>query len=95
LRVKKGNIVRDAGWINCSSFYNRTKEEAEGTAAAAPAVPASMVLTPKRESEASTVANETTTTFDLIHKRDKSNIIYQKPIKNRHIDKINSAFSNI
>jgi hypothetical protein len=31
----------------------------------------------------------------LTHKRDKSNIIYQKPIKNRHPDRIKSAFSNI
>jgi hypothetical protein len=55
---------------------NRTKEEAEGTAPAA--VPASAVLTPKRASQASSAANETTATFDLTHKRDKSNIIYQK-----------------
>jgi hypothetical protein len=41
------------------------------------------------------VANETTATFDLTHKRDKSNIIYQKLIKNRHPNKIKSAFSNI
>jgi hypothetical protein len=33
LRVKKRNIVGDAGRINCSSLSNRTKEEAEGTAA--------------------------------------------------------------
>jgi hypothetical protein len=39
-------------------------------------------------------SNETTTTFDLTHKRDKSNIIYQKPIKNGHLDKIKSAFSS-
>jgi hypothetical protein len=82
------------GRINCSSFYDRTKEEAEATAATA-AVPASVVLTPKMASQASSVANEFTTTFDLCHKHDKSNIIYQKPIKNRHPDKIKSAFSNI
>jgi hypothetical protein len=42
------------------------------------------VLTPKRVSQALSVANESTTTLDLTHRRDKSNIIYQKPIKNRH-----------
>jgi hypothetical protein len=31
----------------------------------------------------------------LTHKRDKSNIIYQKLIKNWHSDKIKSVFSNI
>jgi hypothetical protein len=31
--VNKINAVGDAGRINCSSFSNRTKEEAEGTAA--------------------------------------------------------------
>jgi hypothetical protein len=62
---------------------------------AAPVVPALAVLTPKRASQASSAANETTTTFDLTHKHDKSNIIYQKPIKTRHPDKIKSAFSNI
>jgi hypothetical protein len=41
------------------------------------------------------VANETTATFDLTHKLDKSNIIYQKLIKNRHPDKIKYVFSNI
>jgi hypothetical protein len=54
------------------SHLNKTKEEAEGTAAAA-VVPAS--------AQASSAANETTATFDLTHKRDKSNIIYQKLIK--------------
>jgi hypothetical protein len=29
----KRDAVGNAGWINCSSFSNRTKEEAEGTAA--------------------------------------------------------------
>jgi hypothetical protein len=58
-------------------------------------VPASAVLTPKMASQASPAANETTSTFDLTHKRDKSNIIYQNPIKNRHTAKIKSAFSNI
>jgi hypothetical protein len=76
------------------NHLNRTKEEAEGTAAAT-VVPASAVLTPKRASQASSAANETTATFNLTHKRDKSNIIYQKLIKNRHPDKIKSAFSNI
>jgi hypothetical protein len=33
LQIKKINAVGDAGRINCSSFSNRTKEEAEGTAA--------------------------------------------------------------
>jgi hypothetical protein len=58
-------------------------------------MPASVVLTPKRASQASPVANETTATFDLTHKRDKTNIVYQKLTKNRHLDKIKSAFSNI
>jgi hypothetical protein len=58
-------------------------------------MPALAVLTPKTASQASLAANETTATFDLTHKHDKSNIIYQKPIKNRHPDKIKSAFSNI
>jgi hypothetical protein len=58
-------------------------------------VPASVVLTPKMASQASSAANETTATFDLTHKHEKSNIIYQKPIKNRHPDKNKSAFSNI
>jgi hypothetical protein len=62
---------------------------------AAAAMPASAVLTPKRASQASSEANETTATFDLTHKCDKSNIIYQKLIKNRHPDKIKSVFSNI
>jgi hypothetical protein len=57
-------------------------------------VPALEVLIPKRASQASAAANETTATLDLTHKRDKSNIIYQKPIKNQHPDKIKSAFSN-
>jgi hypothetical protein len=76
------------------NHLNRTKEEAEGTAAAT-VVPALAVLTPKRASQASSAANETTATFNLTHKRDKSNIIHQKLIKNRHPDKIKSAFSNI
>jgi hypothetical protein len=42
--------------------------------AAIPAVPTSVVLTPKRASQASSAASETTTTFDLTHKRDKSNL---------------------
>jgi hypothetical protein len=58
-------------------------------------MPASAVLSPKMASQASSATNETTTTFDLTHKRNKSNIIYQEPIKNRHPDKIKSAFSNI
>jgi hypothetical protein len=48
--------------------------------AATAAMPASLVLTPKRASQASSAANETTATFDLTHKRVKSNIIYQKLI---------------
>jgi hypothetical protein len=63
--------------------------------AAAAVVPASAVLTPKRASQASSAANETTATFYLTHKHDKSNIIYQKLIKNRHPDKLKTAFSNI
>jgi hypothetical protein len=31
LRIKNRNVVGDAGQISCSSFSNRTKEEAEGT----------------------------------------------------------------
>jgi hypothetical protein len=58
-------------------------------------VPASAVFTPKRASQASSAANETTATLDLTHKREESNIIYQKLIKNRHPDKIKSAFRNI
>jgi hypothetical protein len=58
-------------------------------------VPASALFTPKMASQASSAANETTAAFDLTHKRDKSNIIYQKPIKNRHRDKIKSTISNI
>jgi hypothetical protein len=94
LRIKKRNVVGDAGRINCSSFSNRTKEEADGTTARRRRH-FQEVLPPKRASQASLAANETTTTFDLTHKRDKSNIIYQKPIKNRHTDKIKSGFSNI
>jgi hypothetical protein len=56
---------------------------------------ASAVLSPKMESQASSLTNETTATFDLTHKHDKSYIIYQKLIKNRHPDKIKSVFSNI
>jgi hypothetical protein len=33
LQIKNRNAISDAGRINCSSFSNRTKEEAEGTAA--------------------------------------------------------------
>jgi hypothetical protein len=33
LWIKKRNVVGDAGQINCSSFSNRRKEEAEGSAA--------------------------------------------------------------
>jgi hypothetical protein len=33
LWIKKGNVVGDAGRINCSSFSKRTKEEAKGIAA--------------------------------------------------------------
>jgi hypothetical protein len=64
------------GEMRTDLHLNRTKEEAEGTAAAA--VPASAVLTPKRASQASSAENETTATFDLTQIRDKSNIIYQK-----------------
>jgi hypothetical protein len=31
--LKRENTIGDAGWINCSSFSNRTKEEAVGTTA--------------------------------------------------------------
>jgi hypothetical protein len=81
--------------IGPHSHLNRTKEEAEGTAARRRRHARFAVLTPKRASQASSAANETTTTFDLTHKREKSNIIYQKLIKNRHPDKIKSTFSNI
>jgi hypothetical protein len=84
------------GRINCSSFSNRTKEEAEGTAARCRPRRARFDGFDTHEaSQASSVANETTAIFDLTHKRGKSNIIYQKPIKNRHPDKIKSTFSNI
>jgi hypothetical protein len=33
LWIKKRNVVSNMEKINCSSFPNRTKEEAEGTAA--------------------------------------------------------------
>jgi hypothetical protein len=33
LHIEKRNVVSDARRINCSSFSNRTKEEAEGTSA--------------------------------------------------------------
>jgi hypothetical protein len=72
----------------------RRKQRAPPPAAVA-VVPALAVLTLKRVSEASWAANETTTTFDLTHKCDKSNIFYQKLIKNRHPDKIKSALNNI
>jgi hypothetical protein len=71
------------------------KQRAPPPAAAAAIVPASVVLTPKRASQTSSAANETTATFDLTRKRETSNIIYQKLIKNRHPDKIKSAFRNI
>jgi hypothetical protein len=67
------------------SHLNRTKEEAEGTAARRRRRRArfgGFDNEPKRTSQASSAANETTATFDLTHKRDKSNIIYQKLIKN-------------
>jgi hypothetical protein len=53
------------------------------------AVPPSAVSTPKRACQASSAANETTATFNLTNKHHKSNIIYQKLIKNRHPDKSN------
>jgi hypothetical protein len=75
---------------------NRTKEEAEGTAAHRRRRCACFGGFDTQEGiQASAAANETTATFDLTHKRDKSNIIYQKLIKNQHPDKIKSAFSNI
>jgi hypothetical protein len=96
LRIKKRNAVGDAGRINCSSFSNRTKDEAEGTAARrCPRRARFGGFDTKEGTQSSLAANETTTIFDLTHKRDKSNIIYQKPIKNRHPDKVKSVFSNI
>jgi hypothetical protein len=95
LWIKRRNAVGDAGWINCSSFYDRTKEEAEGTAAHfRPCRARFGGFDTKKASQASSAANETTTTFDLTQKCGKSNIIYQKPIKNQHPDNIKSAFSN-
>jgi hypothetical protein len=64
------------------NHLNRTKGKQRAPPPAATAIPASAVLTPKRASQASSAANETTATFDLTHKRDKSNNIYQKLIKN-------------
>jgi hypothetical protein len=61
----------------------------------APPPAASVVLTPKRAYQASSAANEATETFNLTHKRDKSNVIYQNPIKNRRPNKIKYALSNI
>jgi hypothetical protein len=94
LRIKNRNVIGDVGRINFlhSPTEQRRKQRAPPPAAA---MLASAVLTPKMASQASSAANETTTTFDLTYKRDKSNIIYQKPIKNRNPDKIKSAFSNI
>jgi hypothetical protein len=77
------------------SHLNGTKEEVEGTAAHRCRRARFGSLTPKRASQASSAANEITATFDLTHKHDKSNIIYQNLIKNRHPDKIKSTFSNI
>jgi hypothetical protein len=96
-RLKGGmGIVLHLNRIGPHSHMNRTKEEEEGTAARRRRRRArSAVLTPKRASQASLAANETTATFDLTRKPDKSNNIYQKLIKNRHPDKIKSVFSNI
>jgi hypothetical protein len=84
---------------------NRTKEEAEGTAAHRHRCRACFGSFDTQEGIKSTLRghqihskrakNETTPTFDLTHKRDKSNIIYQKLIKKRHPGKIKSTFSNI
>jgi hypothetical protein len=70
-------------------------EEAEGTAACRRRRARFGGFDTQEASQVSSAVNETTATFDLTHKRDKSNIIYQKLIKNRHPDKIKSAFSNI
>jgi hypothetical protein len=81
LRIKNRNTVGDAGRINCSSLSNRTKEEAEGTVARRRCAQFGGFDT--QDGIPSLIGgNETTATFDLTHKRDKSNIIYQKPIKN-------------
>jgi hypothetical protein len=88
------SATRDGKKFIHSPIEQRRKQRAPPLAAT-PTVPALAVLIVKRASQASSVANETTATFDLTHKRDKSNIIYQKPIKNRHLDKIKYAFSNI
>jgi hypothetical protein len=95
LRIKKRNVVGDSGRINFSSLSNRTKEEAKGTATHRHSRRAHFGgFDTNRASQVSSMANETTATFDLTHKRDKSNIIYQKPIKKRHPSKIKYAFSN-
>jgi hypothetical protein len=68
---------------------NRTKEEEEGTTARCRFPRACFGGFDTQEGILdSSAAIETTATFDLTHKRDKSNIIYQKLIKNRHPDKI-------
>jgi hypothetical protein len=94
LKRETSSATRDGLTVLHSPIEQRRKQRAPPAADTA-AVPPSMVLTPKRASQASSAAKETTATFDLTHKRDKSNIIYQKLIKNRHPDKINSMFSNI
>jgi hypothetical protein len=94
LKRKMSSVTRHKQIVLHSPKEQRRKQMAPPPAAAA-AVAASAVLTPKRASQALSTSNETTATFDLTHKRDKSNIMYKKLIKNRHPDKIKSAFSNI
>jgi hypothetical protein len=67
------------------NHLNRTKEEAEGTAA----------CRRRRCARFSSFGTQEGIPGLVGGKRDKSNIIYQKLIKNRHPDKIKSAFSNI
>jgi hypothetical protein len=81
LQIRKRNVAGDAGRINSSPFSNRTKEEAEGTAAYSRRACFGGFDTQEGIPGLAT-ANETTATFDFTHKRDKSNIIYQKLIKN-------------
>jgi hypothetical protein len=68
------------------NHLNRTKEEAEGTAAC---------RRRRRCARFGSFGTQEGIPGLVRGKRDKSNIIYQKLIKNRHPDKIKSAFSNI
>jgi hypothetical protein len=83
LQIKRRNGNCFSFEYNCRhSHLNRTKEEAEGIAVHRRARFGGFDT--KGGIQASSAVNETTATFDLTHKRDKSKIIYQKLIKNRH-----------